>query len=451
MTDTYLDLVNSGFTKTIAKQLGLPRPTLLRRTDDDAIDSPLLGGPVVVLGSGSDANALSTTLLGWDLDVRRSSRDARVSAIVLALSQVTTAAEVAEVVGQAGPLLKSLTPSGRVVIVTGAQTDDDGAELAAVRAGLEGMWRSLGKEVRYGATVNAVVLAGDAGVDDPSAIGALRFLLSARSAFVSGQGIEVSDTGGTLPSDWTAPLAGQVAVVTGAAQGIGAEIVRVLHREGAKVVGVDVPAAGESLARVMNGVDGVAVQADITAATTPDRLLERIRQRHGRLDVMVHNAGITRDKLLANMTPAQWDSVVAVNLSAQIALNDALLAAPDLTPDGLRIVSVASTSGIAGNRGQTNYAFSKAGVIGMTRALAHNPALGSTGGTANAVAPGFIETEMTARMPAIQRQVARRLNSLQQGGRAVDVAETVTFLASPQSGGITGQTVRVCGQHMVGR
>src|SRR5699024_5400531 len=165
-------------------------------------------------------------------------------------------------------------------------------------------------------------------------------------------------------------------------------------------------------------------------------------------NVVLHDAGITRDKLLANMKPEQWDSVIDVNLDAQLRLNEALLAHKDLAPEGLRLISLASTSGIAGNRGQSNYAFTKAGVIGMTRALA--PQLAQQGGTANAVAPGFIETEMTGRIPAVQRQVARRLNSLQQGGAPVDVAEAITCLASPQSAGINGQTLRVCGQHLMG-
>jgi 3-oxoacyl-[acyl-carrier protein] reductase len=215
---------------------------------------------------------------------------------------------------------------------------------------------------------------------------------------------------------------------------------------------VDVPAAGERLAEVANRVRGSALQLDITAPDAGDRILAHAVNRNGRLDVVVHNAGITRDKLLANMTPDRWESVLAVNIAAQLRIDEVLLAARATTPgvlgDGARIVSLASTSGIAGNRGHTNYAASKGGVIGMVRATA--PLLTASGGTANAVAPGFIETEMTARIPAVTRQVARRLNSLQQGGQPVDVAEAVAFLASPQAGGIVGRTLRVCGQNLVG-
>ncbi|GMA24394.1 hypothetical protein GCM10025864_21530 [Luteimicrobium album] len=211
---------------------------------------------------------------------------------------------------------------------------------------------------------------------------------------------------------------------------------------------VDVPAAGDALAKVANQVRGTALQLDITAPDAGDRLLAHALERHGHLDVVVHNAGITRDKLLANMTPDRWDSVVGVNIAAQLRMNEQLLASGKLA-EGARIVSLASTSGIAGNRGQTNYAASKAGVIGMVRAT--GPLLAPTGGTVNAVAPGFIETEMTAKIPALTRQVARRLDSLQQGGLPVDVAETIAFLASPVAGGVNGQVVRVCGQNLVGQ
>jgi 3-oxoacyl-[acyl-carrier protein] reductase len=164
--------------------------------------------------------------------------------------------------------------------------------------------------------------------------------------------------------------------------------------------------------------------------------------------VVVHNAGITRDRLRVNVTEQQWASVLAVNLEAQLRLTAALLEAPGALHDGARVVAVSSTSGIAGNRGQTNYAASKAGVIGMVRALA--PVLAARGTTVNAVAPGFIETEMTARMPALTRELGRRASSLAQGGLPVDVAETVAWLAEPASGGVTGQVVRVCGQNLVG-
>lgn len=242
-------------------------------------------------------------------------------------------------------------------------------------------------------------------------------------------------------------------VVTGAARGIGAAIARVLSREGARVVVVDVPASGEALSSVANELHGSAVQLDITAVDAGERIAAHVAQLHGprsRIHAIVHNAGITRDKLLVNTDAARWASVLRVNLAAQLRINAALLdpGRPGGLADGGRIVGVASTSGIAGNRGQANYAASKAGVVGLVRAMA--PDLAARRITVNAVAPGFIETEMTARIPFVQREIFRRTNSLGQAGQPIDVAETIAYFVDPASEGVTGQVVRVCGQNLVG-
>ncbi len=147
------------------------------------------------------------------------------------------------------------------------------------------------------------------------------------------------------------------------------------------------------------------------------------------------------------MTEDQWDVVLDINLTSQERINEVLVSDEVLRPGG-RIVTVSSVSGIAGNRGQVNYATSKAGVIGVVDAFA--PVLASRSATINAVAPGFIETRMTAAMPVATREAGRRMNSLSQGGRPVDVAETVAWLAGPASGGVNGNVVRVCGQSLLG-
>ncbi|SHV16475.1 3-oxoacyl-[acyl-carrier-protein] reductase [Mycobacteroides abscessus subsp. abscessus] len=162
---------------------------------------------------------------------------------------------------------------------------------------------------------------------------------------------------------------------------------------------------------------------------------------------MVNNAGITRDKLLKNMDDARWDSVIAVNLLAPQRLTEGLIGNGTIG-DGGRVIGLASIAGIAGNRGQTNYGATKAGMIGITQALA--PSLAEKGITINAVAPGFIETKMTAAIPLANREVGRRINSLNQGGEPVDVAETIAYFASPASNAVTGNVVRVCGQSWLG-
>ncbi|MFD2841596.1 3-oxoacyl-ACP reductase [Populibacterium corticicola] len=454
MADKYTDFVSGGFGKTLAKKLGLPQPVRLKRFKPG---QPLVASPVLVLGpSGcADTNAVAELLLdglgsGEQIDVRRqaiTSGGVRWGAIVVVLTSLSTPADLSESVRTLGSQLRSLAPSGRVLFVTRPADSSAIPAVAAARQGVLGTMRSLGKELRSGATANALEIADDTPVTSTSVLSALRFFLSPKSAFVDGQVVRVKRDAGTAPANWNQPLAGKVAVVTGAAQGIGAAIAKTLARDGAKVVAVDIPAAGDSLARVANEIKGTALQLDVTADDAGARIIEHAVGRHGGLDIVVHNAGITRDKLLANMDDARWDSVIAVNIESQLRMNEAFLASEHFK-DAPRIVSLASTSGIAGNRGQTNYGASKAGVVAMVAAT--SPLLEAVDGTANAVAPGFIETKMTAKIPLATREVARRLNSLQQGGQPVDVAETIAFLASPASGGISGITIRVCGQNLVG-
>ena len=319
-----------------------------------------------------------------------------------------------------------------------------GRRQAVAQRALEGFVRSAAKELRQGATGQLVYVAPGA---EANAESTLRFLLSARSAYVSGQVIRVGAGASTAPEDWERPLAGRVAVVTGASRGIGAAIARTLARDGATVVGVDVPAQGEELAEVVNEIGGASLLLDITDEDAPARLAEHLEERHGGADVVIHNAGVTRDRTVARMSEAEWDLVLAINLTAQERLNEALLDGGVLREGG-RIVTVSSIGGIAGNRGQTNYGASKAGVIGIVETLA--PVLAEHGQTINAVAPGFIETKMTAAMPLGTREAGRRMNSVAQGGLPVDVAETIAWLASPASGGVNGNVVRVCGQSLIG-
>lgn len=444
--DKYTEFVSRGFGKDLAKRLGLPQPAILRRYSPSA---PLIEGPVLVLGQGEGADAVAHVLLSWHLDVRRhAAPKEKLAAIVVVVDELEHPADLSAPMLGVGAVLRDLNKNARIVTISRPAAMTDAPALAAARNGIDGIVRSLAKELRAGATANGILLANNIAADAPSAMASLRFFLSGRSAFVDGQFLTASAAGEAADVDWAKPLEGNVAVVTGAARGIGAAIARTLARDGATVMVVDIPAAGDHLAKVANEIRGVALQLDVTAKDAGTRILEHAMERFGRLDIVVHNAGITRDKLLANMDAAKWDQVIAVNITSQLRMNEAFLANRDFVTNS-RIISVASTSGIAGNRGQTNYAASKAGVMGMVRATA--PLLANSGGTVNAVAPGFIETDMTAKIPFATREVARRLNSLAQGGRPSDVAEAIAFFAQPNAAGVTANVLRVCGQNLVGQ
>ena len=438
MSDLFTKLVTSP----VARRAGVPQPTRLRRYEPGL---PLCEGPVLVAGGGRFADGIASWLAGVGLATVLTPGDAgeQVGAVVLDLSAAVDPAELDQLRQLGGPAVKALRRNGRVVVIgTDPQTLSDVAAAATQRA-LEGAVRSIGKELRGGATANLVLAQGDAHDGVRSAV---EFFLSGRSAYVDGQVVRVDDTT-SKETDALRPLAGKVAAVTGAARGIGAEIARVLARDGATVVAVDVPSAGDALASVANEVRGTALQLDVTAGDAGRRIVDHATSRHGRLDIVVHNAGITRDKLLVNMDEDRWRSVLDVNLGSILRMNEAILGAGGLTDAG-RIVCVASIAGIAGNRGQTNYGASKAGVIGLVDALSRQVA--DRGITVNAVAPGFIETEMTARIPFATREIGRRMNSLEQGGQPKDVAETIAWLAQPGAAAVTGQVVRVCGQSLLG-
>lgn len=337
------------------------------------------------------------------------------------------------------------------MVLLGAPLDPADHHQAAAQQALEGFTRSLGKEIGRGRTVNLVRLT-----DAPAAESTLRFLLSPKSAYVSGQVIEVgageTGPGETAPDDEPAtpvdrdrPLAGRTALVTGAARGIGEAVAETLARDGARVVVLDVPQAGQDARRVADRLGGTALLLDITAADAGSRIAEALPDG---LDLLIHNAGITRDRRLVNMPAERWMPVLEVNLASVLRTTDALLKAGTLNRGG-RIVATASIAGIAGNAGQTNYGASKAGIVGLVRSLAPR-ALAEHGVTVNAVAPGFIETKMTAAVPLFIREAGRRMNSLAQGGLPVDVAETTAWLAHPASGAVNGQVVRVCGQSLLG-
>lgn len=450
--DLFSQVVNSGPGSFLAKQLGVPQPETLRRYrpgDPPLAGSLLIGGPQDQPGRVAEPLRAA---LDSDYDLVGNNLGGRwadsFGGLVFDATGITEPAGLKGLHDFFAPVIRNLGPSARVVVVgTTPEAIENPHERIAQRA-LEGFTRSVGKELRRGGTSALVYLAPDA---KPAATGlesTMRFILSAKSAYVDGQVFYVGAADSTPPADWDRPLDGKVAVVTGAARGIGATIAEVFARDGARVVAIDVESAAEKLAETASKVGGTPLWLDVTADDAVEKISEHLRDHHGgKADILVNNAGITRDKLLANMDDARWDAVIAVNLLAPLRLTEGLVANGTLGYGG-RVIGLSSIAGIAGNRGQTNYGTTKAGMIGITQALA--PELAEKGITINAVAPGFIETEMTAAIPLATREVARRMNSLLQGGQPVDVAETIAYFASPASNAVTGNVIRVCGQAMIG-
>ncbi|GAA2816411.1 3-oxoacyl-ACP reductase [Saccharopolyspora taberi] len=444
MSDRYQQFTSSPLGRQVAKRLGLPMPTPLQRYQpgDPVVTGPVLTGSAARSRLGA---ALSATLKDVHAQVHESPiAGARYSALVFDATGVAASTDLRQLYEFFSSAIRQVDRCGRVVVLAAPPEEAAGRHERVARRALEGFTRSVGKELRRGATVQLVYVSqgAESGLDST-----LRFLLSSKSAYVSAQVVRIG-TAEVPDVDWAKPLKDKVALVTGASRGIGEAIAETLARDGAHVVCLDVAAQGGDLSRVANRIGGSALQLDITADDAPKRILDHFAERHGGIDVVVHNAGITRDKTLARMTEAQWDSVIAVNLTSQERINDALLAEGSPLRPGGRIIGVASISGIAGNVGQTNYATSKAGVIGLVQGTA--PLAAERGATINAVAPGFIETKMTAAVPVFIREAGRRMNSLSQGGLPVDVAETIAWFANPASAGVNGNVVRVCGQSLLG-
>ena len=300
--DTYLNLAN-GILAPVVKKLGLPQPVPLRRFNV-AGGSGFTKDPVLVLGD-SGADSLAELLVENGFAVHRSPDPSfKYQGIIASFIDAQSPDDLGETVLQISPALKQTARCARVVVLSRAPEGVQ-ASVDAARNGVTGIVRSVAHEMRYGGTANGIVLDAGVDVNAASVTGTLWFLLSAKSAYVSGQLLTVSDDRGqaVTSSEFdgvrdNGPLAGKIAVVTGAARGIGAAIARTLHRDGAYVYGVDVPGAGQALAATMNSVAGKAIHLDITAKDAADKIAQAVGKP---IDILIHNAGITRDKLLANM------------------------------------------------------------------------------------------------------------------------------------------------------
>ncbi len=460
MSDFLLNLSANRTASAVVKGIGLPvpLPQPLER-DTGPWNARPLEGRIVVLASCESAQlvpTLESALTAFGADVVTGAQAAhgiksedipegqRPHALVFDATGMDDLSALDDLYSFFHAQVRSLSTCGRAIALVRPPQEAGTMAQAAARRAVEGFMRSLGRELgRKGATAQTVYVG--AGADDRTGP-LLHFLLSPRSAYISGQALHLSaQVEGGPGARLEKSLDGKVAMVTGGARGIGAATARALAREGAKVIVLDRPAEMADAESVAQAIGGEALGCDITSGDAADTIRSHLSERHGGLDIMIHNAGVTRDKTLAKMDEDRWQMVLDVNLRALIRINEALL---DILRDNGRIVCVSSIGGIAGNFGQTNYAASKAGIIGYIEAL--GPALASRGIAVNAVAPGFIETEMTAAMPFGTREAGRRLSNLSQGGLPEDVAETITYLSSPGAAGLCGQVVRVCGGGYIG-
>lgn len=475
MSDFLLELGQNPRARKLIKSLGLPipLPQALRRSKEPWEERPLHDHDILIGGDGALGKYIAKTVCssganpfvaggeaaleayaepgeGYGrparaLDLAAIPEVLQPHALVYDGSSIASPAELKDLYEFFHPLVKKLGTSSRIVVLGRSPDTAKTPEAAAAQAALEGFVRSLAKEVgKRGSTANLVYVDKNA---EGRLEGVLRFLLSVRSTYVTGQPLRVTAKAKTKAElEYVHSLDGKVALVTGAARGIGAATAKLLADEGAHVVCLDRPADDQLVSQVARDIGGSVLLADVSDPEAPAQIATALADKHGGVDIVVHNAGITRDKTLANMKPELWDSTIDINLSAVIRITEALLDGV-LRDDG-RIICLSSVAGIAGNMGQTNYAASKAGIIGFIQN--QSTALAKRGITVNAIAPGFIETRLTMAIPVMIREVGRRLAALGQGGEPQDVGEAITFLSTPASVGITGSVLRVCGGAFIG-
>lgn len=433
--DTLLNWASKPASRKMMSAVGLPTPQPLSREDGPWKAAPLDGQKVVVSGDES----LRTMVLGMGASVEEEGDEAPYALVFDARGLDDTAA-LRKLYDFFHPRVRSLQACGRLIVIGAPVDAATSAVSAASRQALVGFVKSASKELgRKGMTANLITVAtgSESGMEGP-----LRFLLSARSAFITGQCLGVDSPGDK--GVWVQPLTGKTALVTGAARGIGEATARRLASEGAKVICLDISAEEDALDALASEINGLALPLDITDEQAPSRIA---KAAEGALDIVVHNAGITRDKTLGKMDEALWDLTLEVNLTSVVRVTETLLLGGIIPRQG-RVVLVSSIAGIAGNTGQTNYAASKAGIVGLTQHMGKQ--LMQKGIAVNAVAPGFIETRLTQAIPFGIREVGRRLSNLNQGGLPLDVAEAITFLSSPGAGGLHGNVLRVCGGNLLG-
>lgn len=438
------DYLQNATLRTLLKTLNIPVPVppILKRNLNAYSNDELKHKKIVVCGKENDF----LHHLQKEFNIITDSAtiyDEKLDGLVMSCVGMQTIEDLEDVYTTVKNTVSKIAANGRIVLVS--KVDMNSITAFSVQKSIDGFARALSKEIggKKGVTVNLLKITNDEVTTGMLSSAAL-FFLSDKSSFITGQVVELNNASGNVYPSIEGLLQHKVAIVTGGARGIGAAAARVLHREGAKVIIIDVPQASDDAHALANEINGECLLLDITAATSVHEIQQYVIKNFGKLDILINNAGITRDKTIAKMSIDQWRSVLNVNMKAILSLTEVF------TQNGFseqaKIVSLSSISGIAGNVGQTNYSLTKAGVIGISQALAakHKNLF------ANAVAPGFIETKMTENLPFFVKEGGRRLSTLKQGGLPEDVAELIGFLASPLSDGINGQCLRVCGGSMIG-
>jgi len=347
--------------------------------------------------------------------------------------------------------LKYMANNAKIIVCANTTSIQQSVEKNAFSQAIIGFSKSLAKEVgRKGSTANVLLINQNDNKTieniSKALMSPIAFLLSSKSAFVSGQALTINCQYKVKVKTSKASNKQKVAVVTGAAQGIGASIASKLTKEGYLVIGVDIEPMKEQLKETMEKLQGKSFILDVSATNAPEQL-SVLASTHDGFDLVVHNAGITRDKTLAKMPEHLWDQTLDINLFSVMRINKTLINKESINKGG-SIVCLSSMNGIAGQGGQTNYACSKAGIIGYVKSMSEK--LADRNITINAVAPGFIETQMTDSIPFFTREMGRRMSALGQGGLPVDVAESVAFLGNEANYTISGQTLRICGLNFIG-
>lgn len=475
MNDFYFKLSHTSLGQNIFNTLNLPQPPLLKRTPDESISMPS-GAYLVGASPGSFAlsnilSALTTNNSSIDflddnghsyqtlpktyaaeeaINTVNALDEKQYDGLIFDATGIDNFESLNSVYSFFHQSVKRLNKNGRVVIISKTAKQVSNPQTDSIQLSLHGFSKSLAKELgKKGICTNIIGLPKGSQKYIEST---LAFFLSPKSAFVTGQSITLrNETTKQIALSKQKPLRGKKALVTGAAQGIGRETAIKLARDGATVICLDIPQNIEELERLANELGGHALGINLLDDNAIQDVVTNLSDASNGLDIVVHNAGITRDKTLSKMPEHLWDQVITLNFERVVKLNQAFLE-QNLFNEHARIICISSISGIAGNFGQSNYACSKAGIAAYVEAFSQSTSAKKCNGlTINAIAPGFIETQMTNSIPLLTREAGRRMNALSQGGLPLDIAEAVCFFANPSAHSLNGNVLRVCGLSFLGK